>query len=177
MKPLLVPLLLTAMLATHPLVNEPEREPPTEPPPARMFISNEARYAIQRGWLTGDEYNDNKVATHLEAVTMLMYMAGMDPETPLTRQGFLHYLGYLYPHLPDEGMFDGVLSLHATGDLEPDRPVTLADMARVAYRLRGLGVGGQSQGQGQSQDQGQDQNQDQDPGDAAPDPARGTRAP
>jgi len=129
---------LAVMLAAHPLVAEPERQPPSEPPPARLFISNEARYVIQRGWLAGDDYDETKIATHLEAVTMLMYMSGMDPETPLTRQDFLNYLGQLYPHLPEDGMFEGVLTMHGTGDFEPDRPVTLAEMARVAYRLRGV---------------------------------------
>jgi len=133
-----LPVFLSAMLAASPLVIEPEREPPSEPPPARLFISNEARYAIRRGWLAGDGYDENKIATHLEAVTMLMYMAGTDPEMPLTRQDFLNYLGYLYPHLPDDGMFEGVLTMHGTGDFEPERPVTLAEMARVAYRLRGI---------------------------------------
>jgi len=132
------PLVLAALLAAHPLVTEPEREPPSDPPPVRLFISNEARYAIRRGWLTGDDYDETKIATHREAVAMLMYMSGLDPDTPLTRQDFLQYLGYLYPHLPEEGMFEGVLTLHGTGDFEPEREVTLAEMARVAYRLRGI---------------------------------------
>ncbi|MCL2365266.1 MAG: hypothetical protein FWC71_11480 [Defluviitaleaceae bacterium] len=162
-------ILFSMMLAAHPLVAEPEREPPTEPPPARLFISNEARYAIQRGWLAGDDYDETKIATHLEAITMLMYMAGLEPDTPLTRQDFVTYLGYLFPHLPDEDMFEGVLTLHATSGsgLEPERPVTLAEMARVAYRLRGVGVVAGESSQG---------GQGQDPGDAAPDPARGRQA-
>jgi len=125
---ILICVALIILPAAHPLVTEPEREAPPEPPPARLFVSAEGRYAIQQGWLTGEEYEENKIVTHGEAVTMLMHIAGLDPTRPLTRQDLLTYLSFIFPDLPEAGILDGVA----------DQEITLAEMARAAYRLRGL---------------------------------------
>jgi hypothetical protein len=65
---------------------------------------------------------------------MIMYMTGINPHEPLTRQEFMHYLAIAFHNLPDEGILDP----DANGDFNPEREVTWVEMARAAYRLRGL---------------------------------------
>jgi len=135
----------------HPFYTEEKREAPEPPPPARLFVSVEGRYAIQQGWLAGADYVENKIATHGEAVAMIMQIAALDwdtvsfygilidnenfdPEQPLTRRDFLLYLNYVFHNLPDEG----ILEPDADGGFDPEKEMTLAEMAKAAYRLRGL---------------------------------------
>jgi hypothetical protein len=136
---------------THPLVIEEKREAPAHPPPARLFVSAEGRYAIQQGWLAGADYVENKIATHGEAVAMIMQIASLDwetisiydiiagsddeffdPDRPLTRRDFITYLNLVFYNLPEEGILD------ADAEIGFEREITLAEMARAAYRLRGL---------------------------------------
>jgi len=138
----------------HPLFTEEEREAPPPPPPARLFVSAEGRYAIQQGWLAGADYVENKIATHGEEVAMIMQIAALDwetvsfygiltenenfdPEQPLTRHDFLLYLSYVFHDLPEEGILD------PDTDNSPEKEMTLVEMARAAYRLRGLNPHGE----------------------------------
>lgn len=133
---------------TNPLLIEEKRETPAQPPPARLFVSAEGRYAIQQGWLTGADYAENKTATHGDAVAMVLQITSLDletamfygfdaagfnedPEKPLTQQDFINYLGFIFYDLPDEGIFE------SHNDATPEREITLIEMARAAYRLRG----------------------------------------
>ncbi|MCL2204734.1 MAG: hypothetical protein FWB88_12435 [Defluviitaleaceae bacterium] len=129
----------------HPLVIEAKREAPAHPPPARLFVSAEGRYAIQQGWIAGADYQENKIATHGEAVAMIMQIASLypediiyfgefNPELPLTRQDFTQYLRVVFHDLPEQGILDA----DANGDSDPQREVTLVEMVRAAYRLRGM---------------------------------------
>ena len=124
-----------------PLVNEPTRETPPTPPPARLFVSAEGRYAIQKGWLAGADYQENKIATHGEAVAMLMQMAALNedvvvyfgnfnPDALLTHQDFMYYLHLVFHNVAIEGALDPYA--------HPEDEVTWVEMARTAYRLRGL---------------------------------------
>ncbi|MCL2187711.1 MAG: hypothetical protein FWC16_01600 [Defluviitaleaceae bacterium] len=135
----------TAAENAQPLAQEAKREAPPTPPPARLFVSAEGRYAIQQGWLAGADYQENKIATHGEAVAMIMQIASLyneditffgefDADTPLTREAFTHYLRLVFHNLPEEG----VLDLDANGEFNPEKEVTWVEMARAAYRLRGL---------------------------------------
>jgi len=127
------------------LYPEAQREAPKPAPPARLFVSAEGRYAIKQGWLAGAGYEENKTATHGEAIQMIMQLTAMvpedvvffgdfDPEEPLDRGAFLSYLGIAFYNLPDEGILD--MDISDVFDLE--KPVTFGEMARAAYRLRGL---------------------------------------
>jgi hypothetical protein len=129
----------------HPLLIEDKREAPVPPPPARLFVSAEGRYAIQQGWLTGAEYTENKIATHGEAVAMIMQIASLypedilcfgeyDPEQPLTQKDFAQFLTVIFCDL----LVEGILEPDASGGFDSNRVITLAEMARTAYRLRGL---------------------------------------
>jgi hypothetical protein len=87
-----------------------------------------------------------------------------DAESPLTRRDFALYLSRVF-HLPEEGrrqyrpqdlctgetaddeeayaaihkfVGHGILDLDANGNFNPKREITLGEMARAAYRLRGL---------------------------------------
>jgi hypothetical protein len=147
---LLITGLAVCSMYAHPFYIENEREVPPMPPPARLFVSAEGRYAIQQGWLTGADYQENKIATHGEAVAMILYIAALqedseaygiitftdndsyNPESVLTRRDFARYLGRVF-YLPD-----GEIAEMVIGNSDPDGNVTHGEMARVAYCLRGL---------------------------------------
>jgi hypothetical protein len=146
----------------HPLIIETQRNAPAAPPPARLFVSVEGRYAIQQGWLAGEGYEENKIATHGEAVAMVMGITGLgtedaqrrgiialdpdgffDAERELSQLDFALYLNHAFhmERMPSMDINDfinyGILEPDANGNIDPERTVTLGEMARAAYRLRG----------------------------------------
>jgi len=62
------------------------------------------------------------------------FAIAFDPEAPLTRGDFMQYLARAYITAPIENVLDA----DPDGDYQLYRDITWVEMARAAYRLRGV---------------------------------------
>lgn len=105
--------------------------------PVPVVLSDEARLAISRGWLSNNSFDENRFATHGDAVTMIMKMAALLPDS-YTIDHFTDTVNHPDGAYIRKAREYGIATGEIDGCFYPDRPLSRQDFVLYLDRVFNL---------------------------------------